>query len=335
MIRLHSFRALSAASAALLLALAPLAAFAQQEEPGPLNGANPGGPVPVPKVAPAPDNGATTSVSPINATIGPGDHLAIGVYGDQSLSQTAIVQSDGTIQYSLIGRVKLAGQTPVQAQETLTRAFSRYLKHPVVSVAIQQAGVMDVLVMGNVRQSGRYQVRSGAHITEAIAAAGGVAQFNGGFPVARVLEGDGTFKVADLQKLLRQGDNGQNIALSNNATVYVTGAETIRVQVLGAVTRPGNVEVFEGDRLDMALARAGAEAGAKPDLNHIFLTRKDPKTGKDVSYQLDLYKALKQGDTRSDPILQKDDRVYVPETRQPNGTAIGILGLLGRFFLGL
>ncbi len=102
------------------------------------------------------------------------------------------MQSDGTIQYSLIGRIKLAGQTPVQAQETLTRAFAHYLRRPVVTVSIAQQGVISVVVMGNVRGTGRYQVRSGAHVTEAIAAAGGISQFNGGFPTARVLEGDGT-----------------------------------------------------------------------------------------------------------------------------------------------
>ena len=36
-----------------------------------------------------------------------------------------------------------------------------------------------------------------------------------------------------LQKLLHDGDATQNLELADNAIVYVTGAETIRVQVLG------------------------------------------------------------------------------------------------------
>ncbi len=325
MIVLHPLRALAAASLVSLLAAAPLAALADEEP------SNPVVPLPLPSAAPA-NAGAPGSetVTPVNATIGPGDHLAIGVYNEPSLTNTAIVQSDGTIQYSLIGRIKLAGQTPVQAQETLSKAFSHYLRHPAVSVSIAQQGVISVVVMGNVRGTGRYQIRSGAHVTEAIAAAGGISQFNGGFPTARVLESDGTIAVADLQKLLRGGDATQNVPVSDNAMVYVTGAETIRVQVLGAVTRPGNVDVFEGDRLSMALARAGAEAQVKPDLNHVFIRRKDAATGKSVSYEIDMFKALKGGDPRFDPILQKDDTVYVPEARQINSTTIGLLGILGR-----
>lgn len=326
----HPIRALSAAAIALLLVAAPLVVRGADEEPTPLNPLQ-AKPVPSSTTVGPPAEGAA---SPIGSVISPGDHLAISVYGDPSLSTNAVVQSDGTIQYGLVGRVAVAGQTPAQAQETLTKALGRYLKHPAVSVAIMQQGVYNILVMGNVKQSGRYTVRSNAHISEAIAAAGGVAQANGGFPTARVLESDGKLVTADLQKLFREGDASQNVTLTNDATIYVLGAETLRVTVTGAVTRPGNVEVFEGDRLDMAIARAGAEAQAKPNLNAIYLTRHDPTTGKTVSYQLDLYKALKGGDMRYDPILQKDDKIYVPEVRQMSQTTLGIIGILGHF-LGL
>jgi protein involved in polysaccharide export with SLBB domain len=104
--------------------------------------------------------------------------------------------------------------------------------------------------------------------------------------------------------------------------------------VLGAVVRPGNVEVNQGDRLSMALARAGAEAGAKPDLTRVYLTRKDPATGKAVSYQIDMFQALQRGDQRYDPILQKDDTVYIPEARQVSPLLAGVLGVVGRL-LGL
>lgn len=323
----HPLRALAVGGATLLLASVPFAALAQ-EEPAPAIPVSAPQPQPT---APASNAAIPDAPSAIDAAIQPGDHLAISVYGDNTLSQTTVVQSDGSIQYQLIGRVPLAGQSPEQAKETLTRAFAKYVKHPVVSVAIVQAGVENVLVMGNVKQQGRYQIRSGAHVTEALAAAGGVANFNGEFPKVRVLQGDGTLQVADLQALLRKGDATQNIPVGDNATVYVTGAETIRVQVLGAVVRPGNVEVFEGDRLSMALARAGADAQAKPDLNHVFIRRKDPTTGKSVSYEVDLYKALKGGDQHYDPVLQKDDTVYVPEARSVSPATIGLLGLLGHF----
>ncbi len=239
------------------------------------------------------------------------------------------MQADGTIQYPLVGRVLVSGMSAAEARDALAKSLQKYLRHPIVSLAVQQQGSINVLVLGNVKTSGRYTLRSGSHLSDAVAAAAGIVQMNGDFPPARLSQ-DGTQQTLSLQKLLHDGDNTQNPELSDNAIVYVTGAETIRVQVLGAVSRPGNVEVNVGDRLSMALARAGAEASAKSDLNRVYLTRTDPATGKTLpSYEIDLYQALKRGDQRYDPILQKDDKIYVPEARSISPAMAGILGALG------
>jgi polysaccharide export outer membrane protein len=265
-------------------------------------------------------------VSPV---IHPGDTLAISVFDEPTLPPTAIVQADGTIQYPLVGRVLVGGMSAAEAGDSLSKALQKYVRHPNVALAVQQTGSINVLVMGNVKNSGRFALRTGSRVSDAIAVAAGVSTANGEYPVARVSQ-DGAMTTVSLQKLLHDGDASQNIELSDNAIVYVPGAEVIRVQVLGAVTRPGNVEVSVGDRLSMALARAGAEAGAKSDLNRI-----DPETGKTLpSYEINLYQALQRGDQRYDPILRKDDKIYVPEARSISPASIGILSILGRL-LGL
>jgi protein involved in polysaccharide export with SLBB domain len=316
----HLIRAL-AATAALLLAAAPVGSVAQ-EKPQPLSSAQP---QPAPQ-APAADDASTTSQS-----IHPGDHLAISVYGEPTLTQVTVVQADGTIQYPLVGRVFVAGLSAAEARDALAKQLQKYLKHPNVSLAVQQQGAMSVTVLGNVKAPGKFQLRSGAHISEAIAAAGGLGSSNGEYPVARVTQSDGSIAKVNLQQLIRAGDATQNVVLDDNALVYVTGAETIRVVVLGAVSRPGNVDVNEGDRLTSALARAGAEAQVKPDLNRVLLTRVDPGTGKiQKSYEINVYQALRLNDPRYDPILMKDDRIFVPEASRVNPFAIGLLGVLGR-----
>jgi hypothetical protein len=67
-----------------------------------------------------------------------------------------------------------------------------------------------------------------------------------------------------------------------------------------------------------------------PDLNRIVLTRLDPATGKNTPYQIDLYQFLNRGDKRFDPILQKDDTIYVPLNRSVSAGSMGLLGILGR-----
>ena len=313
----YPVRAIAAAAAAILLASPFGVAGAQTPAP-----TQPAAPPPVS----APDTAA--SVSPV---IHPGDQLSISVFDEPALPQTAIVQADGTIQYPLAGRVYVAGLSAAEARDALTKALRKYMKHPSVTLAVHQQGQMNVLVYGNVKQTGKYPLRTGARLSDAIAAAGGVATTNGELPTVRISELDGTMATVSLEKLLHQGDATQNLPLEDNSIVYVNGAETIRVQVLGAVSRPGNVEVNVGDRLTMALARAGAEAQAHSDLNRVYLTRIDPATGKTTpSYVINVYQALEHGDQRFDPILRKDDKIYIPEARSISAGAAGLLGLLGR-----
>ncbi len=326
-LRPSHLRSALAAAAVVLLGALPFAARADDTgEPGPGTQAQT-----IPSPIPLP--GTTDGSHPVDvpgAVVHPGDQVAVSVYGEQPPTQTFVVQADGTIQYPLVGKIEIAGKTPTQARDALTAALTKYVRHPIVTLAVTQSGQITVTVLGNVKSPGHFQLRSGAHLTDAIAAASGVNFMNGGYPQARVSQPDGTIATASLQKLLRDGDATQNLPLSDNALVYVPGAETIRVQVLGAVTRPGNVEVNEGDTLSIALARAGLEAGIHPDLNRVYLTRADPATGKTQSYQVDLYEALQHSDHRYDPVLQKDDKIYVPEARQPNAFLLSGVAILGR-----
>ncbi len=322
-LRLTGLRALAASLAALVLASAPLVSGAQAK-PEPIST-----PAPAPVAPAATPLPADAGVS-VSNSIHPGDLLSISVYGDSSLPPTVVVQSDGTIQYPLVGRVFVGGMSAAEARDALVTKLKKFYKKPVVSLSVQQTGLINVTVLGNVKNPGKYQMRSGARLSDAIAAGGGVATLSSQPPMARVQQLDGTMDTADVTKLMRAGDVSQNLPLEEGSYVYVTGGETVRVQVLGAVSRPGNVEIGEGDRLSMALARAGAETTTHPDLSKIFLTRTDAATGKTTSYQVNLLNGLEKGQQQYDPVLQKDDKIWVPEARQLTPATIGVLGIIGR-----
>jgi polysaccharide biosynthesis/export protein len=325
-LRTHLVRALSAAFAALLLAASPLSVRSAD-----LGQASPPAAAPVPAPSAAVPT-APTGVS-VSSTVHPGDVLAINVYGEQPF--TAVVQADGTIQHPLAGRVLVGGLSVPEAHDMLVAALRKYIKKPSVTLAIQQQGQVNVTVLGNVKNPGKYQIRSGGRLSDALAAGGGLATVSGKPPVARVQQSNGSMMTANVQKLLRDGDPTQNLDIEEGAYVYVSGAETIRVQVLGAVSRPGNVEINEGDHMSMAIARAGAEMASHPDLARIHLTRTDPTTGK-VSgvYELNYFKAAEGGDQRYDPQLQVNDKIYIPEAKSLSTGAMAIFSILGRL-LGL
>lgn len=262
--------------------------------------------------------------------IHPGDQLSVQVFGDSSLTQNTMVLSDGTVDYPLIGKVKVGGKTPNQASEILASRMHEYVRHPVVTVAITQLAQPDVLVLGDVKNPGKYNLPSDGRITDAIAAAGGLANTNGAFPDARVADADGRVTQVSLQRLLQNGQTGLDMTLQEGDVVYVPGPIQMNIDVTGAVDHPGEIQVNEGDHLSTAIAKAGDSQNAHSDLNHIRLIRTG-SDGKQSTQEINLYDALKKGDISADPKLEKGDMVYVPEAYQHRTDfASGLLYLLTR-----
>ncbi|HEU5481135.1 MAG TPA: polysaccharide biosynthesis/export family protein [Candidatus Tumulicola sp.] len=262
---------------------------------------------------------------PAQTVIHPGDQIGVLVYGDQTLTQNVMVLPDGTIEYPLVGRVMVAGKTPSQAAEALSVRLKPYVRHPVITISIVQLGQPDVLVLGEVKQPGKYQLRSDAKLTDAIAAAGGIADTNGAFPDARIADANGKVTVVSLQSLLQRGDTSLDVHLSEGSVVYVPGPIPFTVDVSGAVDHPGDVQLHEGDRLSMAIAKAGNSQNSQADLNHIRLIRTAPD-GTQTTTEINLYNAIKGGDVAADVPLQKGDVVFVPQAAKHSDLFSGLGG---------
>ncbi len=260
-----------------------------------------------------------------------GDQLSVQVFGDQTLTESVMVLNDGSIQYPLVGRVVVADHTPTQAAQILSQRLEKYVRHPVVTIAISQLAQPAVLVLGDVKTPGKYQLRSDGRLSDAIAAAGGVIDDNGDYPVARISDPNGgTVTNISLQNLLRNGDVSLDRRLGEGDVVYVPGPVQFNVAVSGAVDHPGQIQVNEGDHLAVAIAKAGNSSNSNADLNHIRIIRRAPD-GKQNTQEINLYQALKNGDESADVPLQKDDVIYVPESKKKNNVfASPLLYVLSR-----
>jgi len=274
---------------------------------------------------------AAAATDPLPYVIHAGDQLAITVFGEDTLTKAVTVAPDGTIAYPLIGKFSVGGRTVSDASSRLTSALRPYVRNPEVTIAVTSEGPDNVLVLGDVKTPGKYSLPGTSRLMDAIAAAGGLGSTNGDYPTARVVLGNAPMVDVPLDKLLRQGDVSLNMLLAPDAVVYVKGPTPILVQVLGAVDKPGNVEVAEGDRLSMAIAKAGNSSNALADLSNIHVTRV-MEDGRTTTSTYDLYHALKSGDLSVDPLLHKGDVVYVPQAKKTDhtGTWQTLLLLLGR-----
>lgn len=261
-----------------------------------------------------------------------GDQIAISVFGDQTLSQNAVILSDGSIVYPLIGKIRVGGYTISTATSRIAAALRKYVRDPMVTISVTQSGTDNVLVLGNVKTPGKYTLSSSAHVADAIAAAGGIAYANGDYPKARISVDGGPAQTVALQGLLRDGNLDEDVALGSEAIVYVTGPMPLNIEVLGSVDHPGTVPVYVGDRLSIAIAKAGNTSNSHADLAHVHVSRQQPD-GTTQTETYNLYDALERGNLTADPVLQKDDVVFVPEARQNDRVSSvfqGIFAVLSR-----
>jgi polysaccharide biosynthesis/export protein len=262
-----------------------------------------------------------------------GDELSISIDDDPTLSENVTVLDDGSISIPPAGSIDIGGMTTQEASHEIALRLRRYMVRPQIVVSVVKEGVLEVTVLGDVKQPGKYELRSQGRLLDAIAAAGGIAETETGvYPAARIATpGGGDVATISLQNLLQEGDISLDVPLQQGAVVYVPGRMTFDVQVLGAVDHPGIVTVHEGDRVSMAIALAGNSRNANSDLNHISLTRHFPN-GSAGTYAVDLYPAMQAGDERYDPVLKPGDSLWVPEATgrtTGEGFVSGFLYLLG------
>ena len=126
------------------------------------------------QVAPA---ATSATVSPYR--INPGDELEILVWGDERLQRAVLVLPDGTFAFPLVGQVQAAGRLPSEIERLLTVGLQPQYKGPVpqVTVSVRKASGYQFSVIGKVLGPGTFTPGRYVNALEALAIAGGPAEF--------------------------------------------------------------------------------------------------------------------------------------------------------------
>lgn len=150
-----------------------------------------------------------------NYVIGPGDVLDIFVWQNPDLSQRAVpVRPDGRISTPLIANMMAAGKTPVELSKDMDKALSEYIRHPKVTVIVNQAlsVLSQVQVIGQVVHPESIPYHEGMHVLDVVLAAGGLTPYAAGNDAKLERKVDGRITVihVHLSDLLNKGDLSQN-----------------------------------------------------------------------------------------------------------------------------
>jgi protein involved in polysaccharide export with SLBB domain len=124
--------------------------------------------------APAPAAVNRIDTLPPDDQVGVDDTFEVRVFSEPDLSAIYRVAADGTIDFPLAGRIRVAGLRTGEIQAKLTeRLREGYIKDPQVSVLMKEWNSRNVSVLGQVQKPGPVAYRPRMTIVDAIALAGG------------------------------------------------------------------------------------------------------------------------------------------------------------------
>jgi len=256
----------------------------------------------------SPDTATGTEVAHESLLIGPGDLLQITVLDESDLSRKVRVRDSGEANLPLVGNVKLGGLNSAEASAAIAKKYfdGQFLKHPEVSVFVDEYATQSVSVLGQVVHPGPVSISTSRSLVDVIAMAGGLTD------------------VADRHITIERGGTSHGLVevfLSNraddafNADVEVFPGDKILVPkagivyVLGDVGRPGGYVMQNNSRLTVLEAiamAAGVDRTASEGRARIIHNT----NGKFEERDLPL-KEIEQG-TAPDQLLEADDVIYIP-----------------------
>jgi polysaccharide export outer membrane protein len=206
--------------------------------------------------------------------IGPDDTLSILVLDSEEISKSWRVSATGDLNLPLVGKIEAAGMTVEAFQQELIRRLRKYYWEPQVTVYISEFRSEPVTVTGAVEKPGTVQLEGNRTLFEVIMKAGGPKETGDSvtlsratargpiaWPGARDDEGQ-KFSVARLElKTVMEGRSPEaNIPVQAYDVITVNqGKQPKLVHIMGAVNKPGAVELVTQERISIlrALATAG------------------------------------------------------------------------------
>lgn len=268
--------------------------------------------------------------------VGPGDSVLVAVYGhpELSIAQYAgnsmgsggarlaglIIDNDGSIQFPLIGSVRVAGKTSDEMRKFLEQELAVYVKEPKVTVQVLFNGSIRYHLLGQFSEPGLKFSDRPVRLLEAISLGGSVVLERASLRTAYVAR-EGRRLPIDFRRLIIEGDLKQNIKLKTGDIVIIPDKSSEQAFVFGAATSGnarGGVVPFVNGRLTLLQALAyvgfGYRDHAQGKLSSTHVLRSAGARGE--HFIVDAEKIL---DGEAGPFeLAPGDVVFVPPTAMTN-----------------
>lgn len=236
--------------------------------------------------------------------VGEGDVLKITVYDHDDLTQTVRVGGDGAIMVSLLGQVAVEGLSVTKVANKITALYADgYLVDPQVNVFIEEFRSRKATILGQVAQSGLYELRHHTTLLELISQAGGLTKDAGDLAIIKrkSVAGSPEPKIitVDLKELIEKGNTTLNLPIEAGDNIYIQKADMVYVS--GEVKKPGVYKCFSDTSVIKAITIAGGFTDKAAPTKVSLIRKIDGKEQVMEKVAMDL-------------IVASDDVIVVPES---------------------
>jgi protein involved in polysaccharide export with SLBB domain len=273
------------------------------------------------------DAGAISMDLPVGPdyVVGPGDGLAIDLWGSVSQRFQRTVDREGRISLPEAGPVLVSGKTLGDVQLTLQEILRNQFRAVSTNVSISRLRTIRVYVVGEVVEPGAYDLSSLSSAINVLVAAGGVTE-RGSLRTIKHYRGKQLIEVVDAYDLLLRGVGLDQKRFESGDSLLVppVGAQ---VRIEGMVRRPAVYELRGGMNLEEALDLAGGILPAAA-LKHVEVERLIAHENRTmISLNLDENATAKDSNSQLSTFrVQDGDRIHIFPIAPYNDQAIYLQG---------
>ncbi len=194
-------------------------------------------------------------VDPDIYLVRPGEKLLITFLNARIGGMSLQVDPEGRIVHQTLGIYDISDMTLTGVREALKDALARLYNVEDIVVSVSEPRRVGIPVSGAVANPGLYKGFTSQRVSELIELAGGITRHGSSRSI--VFTGGPKDIIVDLDKTTYLGDNSCNPCLYAGYSIFVPDKSSARVQVIGEVNRPREVELIPGDDLNTLIALAG------------------------------------------------------------------------------
>jgi polysaccharide export outer membrane protein len=159
------------------------------------------------------------------------DRIRLSVVGEgPDMEASQRIDGHGNVNLTYVGEIHIAGLTVDQAQEAVEKAYidGEYLKHPQVTISVEEYAPRSVSISGAVKNPGRYELPNEAtmSVVELVTKAGGFTDIGKGSAVRITRVG---------------GASGEKSVQTVDVQGIITGKSSVKPDDDSLLLQPGDI----------------------------------------------------------------------------------------------